>query len=218
MKKLHTLTLLALTATLGGCMGGGSPGSNNRSLDSVHQPIVSNQIFNFDVATLGGELPPSEQGRLDGWFDAMGIAYGDRIAVEDPSLYGKGAATAQIRRMVERRGLMISEAVPVTAGAVAPGYLRVTITRASARVPGCPDWARRNSSSDVNATSSNYGCAINSNLAAMVADPNDLIKGSRNETPDPSAATKPVRSFRDRKPTGDGDLKDVSTSGDGGGK
>jgi pilus assembly protein CpaD len=216
MKKLHTLTLLALTATLGGCMGGGTAANKNRSLDSVHQPIVSNQIFNFDVATLGGDLPPSEQGRLDGWFDAMGIAYGDRIAIEDPSLYGKGPATANIRKMVERRGLMISEAVPVTAGAVPAGYLRVTITRATARVPGCPDWSRRNSSSDGNATSSNYGCATNSNLAAMVADPNDLIKGSRNETPDPSAATKPVRSFRDRKPTGDGDLKDAATTAGGG--
>lgn len=215
MKKLHTLTLLALAGSLAGCMGGGAANSN-RSLDSIHQPIVSNQIFNFDVATIGGELPPSEQGKLEGWFDAMGIAYGDRIAVEDPSLYGKGPATAQIRRMVERRGLLVSSAVPVTAGAVAPGYLRVTITRASARVPGCPNWASNSSSSDSNATSSNYGCATNANLAAMVADPNDLIKGSRNEQPDPSAATKPIRVFRDREPTGKGELKEVSTSAGGG--
>lgn len=218
MKKLHTLTLLALAATLGGCMGGKSAADNNRSLDSVHQPIVSNQIFNFDVATLGGDLPPSEQGRLEGWLDAMGVAYGDRIAIEDPSLYGKGPATAQIKRMVERRGLLLSDAVPVTAGAVPPGYLRVTITRASARVPGCPNWDRRSSSSAVNATSSNYGCSVNSNLAAMVADPNDLIKGTRNERPDPSSATKPIRSFRDKEPTGSGELKQTATSGDGGGK
>lgn len=216
MNNLHKLTLLVMAGTLAGC-GAGGVASNNRSLDSVHQPIVSNKIFSFDVATLGGDLPPSEQGRLDGWFDAMGISYGDRIAIEDPSLYGKGPATAAIRTMVERRGLMVSNAVPVTSGSVAPGYLRVTITRASAVVPGCPDWSRRNSSSDKNATSSNYGCSVNSNLAAMVADPNDLIKGSRNETPDPSAATKPIRVFRDREPTGKGELKQTATS-DGGGK
>lgn len=214
MNKLHTLTLLALTATLAGCGGGGA--NSNRSLDSVHQPIISNQIFNFDVATMGGELPPSEQGRLDGWFDAMGIEYGDRIAIEDPSLYGKGPATAQVKRMVERRGLLVSDAVPVTEGAVPTGYLRVTITRASARVPGCPNWERKNSSSDKNATSSNYGCAINSNLAAMVADPNDLIKGTRNERTDPTSATKPIRSFRDKEPTGKGELKQTETSAGGG--
>jgi pilus assembly protein CpaD len=214
MKKLQSLTLLALAGTLAGCMGGSGP-ANNRSLDSVHQPIVSNQIFNFDVATLGGDLPPSEQGRLEGWLDAMSIAYGDRIAIEDPSLYGKGPATAHIKRMVERRGLMVSDAVPVTPGAVPPGYLRVTITRASARVPGCPNWDRKESSSDSNATSSNYGCAVNGNLAAMVADPNDLIKGSRNERPDPSAATKPVRVYRETVPTGKGGLKEATTNGGG---
>ena len=217
MKKLHTLTLLALAGSLAGCTGG-SAANSNRSMDSVHQPIVSNQIFNFDVATLGGDLPPSEQGRLEGWLDAMGIAYGDRIAIEDPSLYGKGPATAMIKRMVERRGLLTTDAVPVTAGAVPAGYLRVTITRANARVPGCPNWDRKQSSSQVNATSSNYGCAVNSNLASMVADPNDLIKGARNETPDPSSATKPIRVFRDKEPSGSGSLKETATSSDGGGK
>jgi pilus assembly protein CpaD len=214
MKKLHTLTLLALAGTLAGCMGG--KGETNRSLDSVHQPIVSNQIFNFDVATLGGDLPPTEQGRLEGWLDAMGVSYGDRIAIEDPSLYGKGPATAHIKRMVERRGLLVSDAVPVTAGAVPGGYLRVTITRASARVPGCPNWDQKESSSDVNATSSNYGCATNSNLAAMVADPNDLIKGTGNTRTDPTAGTKPIRSFREKEPTGKGELKQTATSAGGG--
>lgn len=213
MKKYQTLALLVLAGTLAGCEGSGA--SNNRSLDSVHQPIISNKIFSFDVATLGGDLPPSEQGKLEGWFDAMGIAYGDRIAIEDPSLYGKGPATAQIRAMVERRGLLVSNAVPVTAGTVAPGYLRVTVTRASASVPGCPNWDTKRSSTEVNATSSNYGCATNSNLAAMIADPNDLIKGSRNETPDPSSASKPIRVYREKAPSGAGELKEVPTNGGG---
>lgn len=213
MKKIQTLALLVVAGTLAGCGGGAA--NSNRSLDSVHQPIVSNKIFSFDVATLGGDLPPSEQGKLEGWFDAMGIAYGDRIAIEDPSLYGKGPATAQIRAMVERRGLLLSNAVPVTAGSVAPGYLRVTITRATADVPGCPNWDRRRASSEVNATSSNFGCATNSNLAAMVADPNDLIKGSGNDRPDPSSATKPIRVYREKAPTGAGELKEAPTNGGG---
>jgi pilus assembly protein CpaD len=214
MKKLQNLAMLALVGTLAACGSGGA--NSNRSLDSVHQPVVSNELYSFDVATVGGDLPPSEQGKLDGWLDAMGVAYGDRIAIEDPSLYGKGAATAQIRSMVERRGLLVSEAVPVTSGAVASGNLRVTITRATARVPGCPNWDTKSSSTDKNATSSNYGCATNSNLAAMVADPNDLIKGAGSDRPDPSAATKPIRVFRERPPSGAGELKEAATSGEGG--
>lgn len=213
MKNMQNLAMLGLVATLAAC-GGNS--QSNRSLDSVHQPIVSNATFSFDVATVGGELPPSEQGKLNGWFDAMGVRYGDRIAIEDPSLYGKGAATAQIRAMVETRGLLVNEAVPVTVGAVPSGNLRVTITRATARVPGCPDWSTTNNSTDKNATSSNYGCASNSNLAAMVADPNDLIKGAGSDRNDPAAATKPIRVFRESEPTGKSGLKQNSTSSDGG--
>lgn len=213
MKKLQNLAMLGMVATLAAC-GGNS--QSNRSLDSVHQPIVSSSTFSFDVATVGGELPPSEQGKLNGWFDAMGLRYGDRIAIEDPSLYGKGAATAQIRAMVEARGLLVSEAVPVTIGAVPSGNLRVTLTRASARVPGCPDWSTTNNSTDKNVTSSNYGCALNSNLAAMVADPNDLIKGAGSDRNDPATATKPIRVFRESEPTGKAGLKQTSTSGEGG--
>lgn len=213
MKKMHNLAMLGLVATLAAC---GGNANSNRSLDSVHQPIISSATFSFDIATVGGELPPSEQGKLEGWFDAMGVRYGDRIAIEDPSLYGKGAATAQIRAMVANRGLLVSEAVPVTVGLVPSGNLRVTITRASARVPGCPDWSTTSSSSDKNATSSNYGCAVNSNLAAMVADPNDLVKGAGSDQSDPAAATKPIRVFRESVPTGKDGLKQNSTSGDGG--
>jgi len=214
MKKLQSRAMLAIVGTLAACGTGG--GNSNRSLDSVHQPVVTTAIYTFDVSTVGGELPPSEQGKLSGWFDAMGTAYGDRIAIEDPSLYGKGSATAQIRTMVAQRGLLLSDATPVTPGAVAAGNLRVTLTRASARVDGCPNWASTSSSSDKNATSSNYGCASNANLAAMVADPNDLIKGARSGQTDPASATKPIRVFREREPSGKGELKDNATSNDGG--
>lgn len=216
MKQFATFTIAALASTLAGCAG---TANSNTSLESVHQPIVRNAIHSFDVSTANGELPPSEQGRLQGWFDAMGIRYGDRIAVEDPSVYGSSAAITTIRSMVSRRGLILSEAVPVTAGTLSQGQLRVTVTRASASVPGCPDWASKSSINMKNATSANYGCATNSNLAGMVADPNDLIKGATDQRNDPTAATKPIRTFREKIPTGAGELRGESTSsGTGGGK
>lgn len=213
MKSFATLTLLAVSATLTAC---GGTGTTNRSLDSVNQPVVRNAIFSFDVRVSGGELAPSEQGRLQGWFDAMGIRYGDRIAVEDPALYGSGAALATIRAMVERRGLLMADAVPVTSGMIPPGHVRVSITRASAAVPGCPDWSSKSSRNFGNSTSANYGCATNSNLAAMVADPNDLIKGTNDQRNDPTSATKPIRTFREKTPTGAGELRGESTNNGGG--
>jgi pilus assembly protein CpaD len=213
MNKIATWTVLALATSLAGCSG---TASSNRSLESVHQPIVRNAIYQFDVAAGNGDLAPSEQGRLQGWFDAMGVRYGDRVAIEDPSVYGAGTAQATVRQMVERRGLLMSRDVPVTTGTVPAGHLRVVITRASAHVPGCPDWASKLAINLTNATSSNYGCATNSNLAAMVADPNDLIKGARNEGHDPATATRAIKTYREKAPTGASELRGEATNGGGG--
>jgi pilus assembly protein CpaD len=215
MKKIATWTVLALATSLAGCSGAAY---SNRGLDSVHQPVVRNAIYQFDVAASSGELPPSEQGRLQGWLDAMGVRYGDRIAIEDPSAYGATSAQATVRSMIERRGLLISNEVPVTTGAVPQGHLRVIVTRASAFVPGCPNWDSKSAINPANATSSNYGCATNSNIAAMVADPNDLIKGARNAGNDPSMATRAIKTFREKPPTGAGELRGEATSNSGGGQ
>lgn len=214
MKTIATWTALALATTLTACSGAAT---SNRSLESVHQPVVRNEIFQFDVAPGSGELAPSEQGRLQGWLDALGVRYGDRISIDDPAVYGSSEAQATIRAIVERRGLLLSGDVPVTTGAVPPGSIRVIVSRASAHVPGCPDWSSKSSINPNNATSSNYGCATNSNLAAMVADPNDLIKGASAERNDPISATRAIKTYREKAPTGAGALKGSSTSDSGGG-
>ena len=46
----------------------------------------------------------------------------------------------------------------------------------------CPDWADTSDASSAG-LSPNYGCSTKGNLAAMVADPEDLIKG-RQGSPD----------------------------------
>lgn len=215
MKQIATWTALALATSLAGCTGAAN---SNRSLESIHQPVVRNTIYQFDVAAGAGDLSPSEQGRLQGWLDALGVRYGDRVAIEDPSVYGASEAQSAVRALVERRGLLLSDAVPVTTGAVPPGHIRIVVTRASAHVPGCPDWSSKSSTNVTNATSANYGCAINGNLAAMVADPNDLIKGASATDSDPTAATRAIKTYRTKPQTGAGELKGQATSSAGGGK
>ena len=209
MKRIATWTILACASSLAGCTGAAY---SNRSLESVHQPVVRNSLYQFDVATANGELPPSEQGRLQGWLDAMGVRYGDRIAVEDPSAYGASSAQATVRAMVERRGLLLSREAPVTTGAVPEGYLRVVVTRASASVPGCPNWDSKSSLNSANATSSNYGCAVNSNLAGMVANPEHLVQGAAGDGGTVvMSSNKAIDSYREAKPTGEKGLKANST-------
>jgi pilus assembly protein CpaD len=203
---------LALGLGLAGC--GGMP--ENTSLYSVRQPVVERTNMVLDVTTTSAGLPISEQQRLNGWFETMNLRYGDRIAVENPSQ--NPAVTAAVRDIAARYGLLISDTAPVTPGFVQPGQARVVITRSKASVPGCPDWSAQSDMNYTNGTSPNFGCAVNSNVAAMVADPQDLLEGKKGSGETVIATSnKAISTYRELDPTGKAGLKEATTSGSGGG-
>ncbi len=203
---------LALGLGLAGC--GGMP--DNASLYSTKQPVVERTNFTLDVNTSPSGLPISEQQRLNGWFETMDLRYGDRIAIENP---GQNPAVANaIRELAGRYGLMISDVAPATAGMLQPGQARVVITRTSAAVPGCPDWSAKSDMSYNNGISTNFGCGVNSNLAAMVADPQDLLEGKKGSGETVIATSnKAIATLRNAEPTGAGGLLDPGAGGGTGG-
>jgi pilus assembly protein CpaD len=204
---------LSLAVTLSACSANAP---ENRMLNSVHQPVVERDRFVFDIETLpGGGLSVTEQRRLAGWFESLGLKYGDKIALDDP-LQSK-ATIASIDGVAGRWGLYVDGPAPMTPGYVSAGGARIVVTRAKASVPGCPDWSAKSDFSMSNKTSSNFGCAINSNLAAMVADKEHLIQGAAGtgETVVMSG-TKAIDSYRAAKPTGEAGLKSNNTSSAGG--
>lgn len=206
--------VLAAAAVLSGC----STTPENRMLNSIHQPVVERNRYVFDVETLpGGGLSISEQRRLAGWFESLDLKYGDKIAIDDP--LQSRATQGAVEAVAARWGLMVGTgAAPVTAGYVAAGSVRIVVSRTTASVPGCPDWNQKSDFSLTNRTTSNFGCAINSNLAAMVADKEHLVQGATGtgETVVMSG-TKAIDSFRNARPTGEDGLKNNSTSNASGG-
>ena len=213
--QYHVANLaFALTLGLGLAGCGGMP--TNTTLYSTKVPVVERTNMTLDVTTTTSGLPISEQQRLNGWFETMDLRYGDRIAIENPSQ--NPAVTNAIRDLAARFGLMLSETAPVTAGFVQPGQARVVITRTSASVPGCPDWSAKSDMNYSSGLSPNYGCAINSNLAAMVADPQDLLEGKKNDGETVIATSnKAISTYREMEPTGKSGLKDAGTAAGGGG-
>ncbi|HEX6376339.1 MAG TPA: CpaD family pilus assembly protein [Allosphingosinicella sp.] len=211
MGRIKSIAILAiLGATVSGCAANtAASGEANRSLDSVNQPVVQRTDYVLDLQAFGDGLPASERHRLDAWFTSLGIGYGDRVWVDDPS--GSSLARDQVARVAADYGLLLSDGGPLTAGAVPSGSVRVVVSRSTASVPNCPNWEGPGGPS---ATSPNYGCAVNSNLAAMIADPNDLVLGQEGSvTGDGTTATKAIRVYREAKPTGTKGLSDVSTRG-----
>lgn len=198
MRTILIAALAASTAMLGGC------GTQNRGVESVKQPVVSRTDYTFDAQVTQSGFAPGEADRVAGWLAAMNPRYGDSIAVDDPNPYGE-AARRQVAGMVGRYGLLLQDRAPVTAGQIAAGTVRVIVSRASATVPGCPDFSRNGNAEFEGSTTSNYGCATNANLAAMVANPMDLVRGqSEADTTDVQTVGRAVGAYRRATPTGSG--------------
>jgi len=210
--KLAKAPAYALALSLGFALSacGGMP--TNKSLYSTKQPVVERTNYTFDVRSGQGGLDISEQQRLAEWFETMELGYGDRVSIEDPM--ASDATREAVAKLAGRHGILVDETAPVTSGYVQPGQTRVVITRSVASVPGCPDWSAKSDMNFNNATSPGYGCATNSNLAAMVANPEDLLKGQEGtgETVIMSSS-KAIDSYRNQQPTGTGGLAEGATGG-----
>lgn len=202
------LGVVLLATTLAGC-GHVPYDEPSRGVASVNVPVLTRSEFVFDAVAPDGALSPAESARLNGWFSSLGLGYGDSIYVD--GAYA-GAARDDVARVAGQYGLLLSDGAPVTAGTVGPGTVRVVVSRARASVPNCPDWSEKSQPNFANRSLSNFGCGVNGNLAAMVANPQDLIHGQDDSgVGDTRTATKAVESYRKAVPTGTGGLQDIST-------
>ena len=200
--------IIALGSALAGCNT--MPDVPRKGVASVNVPVVTSADYVFNAAAPGGALAPGEGERLNGWFQGLGLGYGDTVYVDGgyaPS------ARAQVAAIAGRYGMLISAGAPVTAGMVQPGSVRVVVARRRAVVPGCPNWSQPSQPDWDNKQTSNFGCGVNSNLAAMVANPEDLLHGRAGVATDTVAATKAVELYRTAPPTGKSGLQDISPKG-----
>lgn len=221
-RLIRIAAVSALGLAVAGCATGQPRTLNartNYSVYSVHQPVVEHTNYVFDLRVDGDRVSEAELNRLAAWFHSIDARYGDRITIDEPRGYGSAGARADVGRVASDFGLLLADsAAPITEGEVAPGTIRVVASRASAHVEGCPSYTNPGIDSPVR-TDSNYGCATNSNLAAMIANPDDLIHGQEGSGRDSATvAGRAVRTYRERVPTGTQPLPSTTTRNSGGGQ
>jgi pilus assembly protein CpaD len=197
MRNMKFLIAASVSLTLAGCAAG-SLGTGNTSMYSVHQPVVERLNYAIDLNSNGDGMPSSEQVRLDEWFDALRLGYGDRVSIDAGSGYVGAAAKGAVSQAAAKRGVLIEGALPVTAGEVAPGMFRVVVSRSKATVPSCPDLTTDHDRNYNASNHSNYGCSTNSNLAAMIADPEDLVRGRENKKLDGNSGKNAVNTYKSK--------------------
>jgi pilus assembly protein CpaD len=200
------IILIALCSSVAAC---NTPELADKGLAAVNAPVVTSADYVFDAAAPDGALAPGESDRINGWFQGLGLGYGDTIFVDGPYA---DAARGQVAAIAADYGMAVSPGAPVTAGAIGPGAVRVVVSRRRAEVPYCPNWSLPSQPNYDNRNMSNFGCGVNSNLAAMVANPQDLLHGREGSgVGDTSTGSKAVIFYRSAPPSGSKGLQDIKT-------
>lgn len=213
-KALFTIVPLALATALA-LPAHAAPPKENRGVGSVHQPVVSYAAYTYDVRSAAdGGLTGAEAQLLEDWLVSIGLGYGDQVAIVTDAGYFSPSLQEGVANVVARHGLLIGEDSSAAAGAAPQGSVRVIVRRASASVPGCPNWRTTAETNMSLPTSSNFGCGVNGNWAAMVANPEDLVRGQSGDSDLRTATSnRAITIYREKAPTGAGDLKQLQAEG-----
>jgi pilus assembly protein CpaD len=102
------------------------------------------------------------------------IAPSDRVTV-----VAAGAPDLARQRLASISSLLLHYGIVTLAGAqdLPPNRAVVAVARTLVTLPPCPNWSKRPYSDFDNQPSSNFGCATETNLGLMVANPTDLAGG-----------------------------------------
>jgi pilus assembly protein CpaD len=191
---LTLLTVIVVATSAGGCWK--SPrfkapftlaNPNERHPIAVRQGEVA-----LDLVVYPGSsgLNESQKGQLYGFLRDYTSQSSDRLLVRAPS--GGPNETAAMKAYEQVQKAMRSAGINPRSVALEPYYgngdpsapLRLSYLQFVAEPPDCPDWSENIGRDPQNMPWPNMGCATQRNLAAMVANPEDLLH-PRGETPRP---------------------------------
>jgi pilus assembly protein CpaD len=155
--------------------------------------------FDYEIYFARGAkaLTSTQSAGLASFLRTSGIGEGDSVTVEGSGASSLGAAR-EAAVVAELKRLRI-DAVSGTDPKLAADALRVHADHAVATAPTCPDWSKPEPDEPNNTTSSNYGCATAANLAAMIANPADLVKPKENGRADGAVLAQGAELYRSGK-------------------
>jgi pilus assembly protein CpaD len=121
------------------------------------------------------------------------------------SVPGGGPSRAAIVFFGERAAAtgISRDKILVSTHEAANGDSRVDVSYIAytAHSEACGDWSENLAFSSDNLTPKNFGCSVQHNLAAMVADPRDLVEPRRFDPADASRAATVLTNYEQGKPT-----------------
>ncbi len=201
-RQLGTLALAAFA--LVGCAPGGTdidPAAGWMQASSRKALEVDRASYRHAVyfATDSDHLTGSEQDRLIAFLRAVRPGSDDDIRIEGHAderagdLYNLDLAARRIQSVegfltdsgIDRVSVQTSsfgERAPAAEGSSERAWrqnrrVEIVLDRYVVTPPACPDWSRHTGVDYANGPHTNFGCATETNLGLMIANPRDLIEG-----------------------------------------
>lgn len=191
---LTLLTVILVATSAGGCWK--SPRFQSpftlANPNERHPIVVRQGEVTLDLAVYPGSsgLNESQKDRVDGFLRDYKSQSSDRLLIKAPS-GGPNESSAmraydQVRKSLRAAGIEPRSVAlePYFGNGDPSAPLRLSYLQVVADPPDCPDWSENVGRDPQNMPYPNLGCATQRNLAAMVANPEDLVR-PRGETPRP---------------------------------
>jgi pilus assembly protein CpaD len=211
------LFLMAATAVLAsGCAGAWNGADQSLTVAEEHPISVDTQVVTLtvDLDPTTSDLSNIDKARLRAFADAYLTNGHGPLTVTAPS----GAATdhdgeeraADIRKFLNESGVEWSsiDGASYRVGEDKKRELILSYTRYVATPSVCGIWTGMKGRDYGNMRSPNFGCATQNNLAALVADPRDLVEPADSTSADAQARIRAIRAYRE------GDVTSSETDAD----
>jgi pilus assembly protein CpaD len=172
--------------------------------DRNHPITVEPSYRDLKVQFAGGEAGMNADDAIK--FDAFLADYRTRgsgsLGISVPNGAPSHAAITYFAERAAATGIS-RDKILVSTHDVANGDFRVDVSYIAykASADSCGDWSENLAFVEENQTAKNFGCAVQHNIAAMVADPRNLVSPRPFETADGNRAATVISAYELGKPT-----------------
>jgi len=194
LPSLNLLLSISLSVFLAGCS------QDAASIDDVRMPVTAQEKFPIRVEKVPvkltvrperGGLSHDDASALQQFARAARSQSSSDISVSYPSHSPKARTAAdQAVRILSREGVG-RESIRIMSYSGKSDVVSLTYFRKAAVTEPCGDWSRNIANDSKNVSYQNLGCTAQNNLAAMVANPEDIEK-PRAMTDAPAAGQMPT--------------------------
>jgi pilus assembly protein CpaD len=195
MNTKHSLWAMALALLVGAC----APVTSYTDAEAPKRLKLDSSTTQVAVRFAPGTaaLASVDAARLRQLAATGGIGPGDRVMVAAAG----GPYLAQ-QRVASVAGVLLHYGIVAIADQLPdlpPNRALIEVGRTLVTLPPCPNWSKPAGTDFTNQPSSNFGCATESNLGMMVANPGDLASGLASGPADGQPAAAAVSRYLNDK-------------------